>query len=138
MAEPRDWQGAERDPAEAARLAALYDLDTAPLEGGPDVEWFSGLARRTGGPIPELGCGTRRITVPRAPGECRDPLGRGRHASVLLQRGVRPRLRRPQLVPHARPERSLVMPGTSARAPRTARSRRDRRVPTRSGGRGRP
>src|SRR6059058_5521085 len=78
MAEPRDWQGAERDPAEAARLAALYDLDTAPLEGGPDVEWFSGLARRTGGPssepawgpagitgpILELGCGTGRITVP--------------------------------------------------------------------------
>ena len=64
MAEPRDWQGAERDPAEAARLAALYDLDTAPLEGGPDVEWFSGLARRTGGPILELGWGTGRITVP--------------------------------------------------------------------------
>src|SRR5205814_1893502 len=64
MAEPRDWQGAERDPAEAARLAALYDLDTAPLEGGPDVEWFSAIARRTGGPILELGCGTGRITVP--------------------------------------------------------------------------
>ena len=61
---PRDWQGAERDPAEAARLAALYDLDTTPLEGGPDVEWFSGLARRTGGPILELGCGTGRIAVP--------------------------------------------------------------------------
>jgi SAM-dependent methyltransferase len=42
----------------------LYDLDHAPLEGGPDVEWFSGLARRTGGPILELGCGTGRITVP--------------------------------------------------------------------------
>jgi SAM-dependent methyltransferase len=28
------------------------------------VEWFSGLARRTGGPILELGCGTGRITVP--------------------------------------------------------------------------
>jgi SAM-dependent methyltransferase len=64
MAAPRDWQGAERDPSEAARLAALYDLDTAPLEGGPDVDWFSGLARRTGGPILELGCGTGRITVP--------------------------------------------------------------------------
>ncbi len=63
-AAPRDWQGAERDPSEAARLAALYDLDCAPLEGGPDVEWFGGLARRTGGPILELGCGTGRITVP--------------------------------------------------------------------------
>jgi SAM-dependent methyltransferase len=64
LAAPRDWQGAERDPSEAARLATLYDLDTAPLEGGPDVEWFGGLARRTGGPILELGCGTGRITVP--------------------------------------------------------------------------
>jgi SAM-dependent methyltransferase len=64
MAAPRDWQGAERDPSEAARLAALYDLDVAPIEGGPDVEWFAGLARRTGGPILELGCGTGRITVP--------------------------------------------------------------------------
>jgi SAM-dependent methyltransferase len=63
-AAPRDWQGTERDPSEAARLAALYDLDHAPLEGGPDVEWFSGLSRRTGGPILELGCGTGRITVP--------------------------------------------------------------------------
>jgi len=62
--EPRDWLGAEREPAEAARLASLYDLGVAPLEGGPDVEWFSGLARRTGGPILELGCGTGRITVP--------------------------------------------------------------------------
>jgi SAM-dependent methyltransferase len=67
-AAPRDWQGAERDPSEAARLAALYDLDVAPLEGGPDVEWFSGLARRTGGPILELGCGTGRIAVPIAQG----------------------------------------------------------------------
>src|SRR5213592_4322659 len=63
-AEPRDWLGAERDPSEAARLAALYDLAVSPLEGGPDVEWFSALARRTGGPILELGCGTGRIAVP--------------------------------------------------------------------------
>jgi ubiquinone/menaquinone biosynthesis C-methylase UbiE len=58
--------GTERDPRDAARLAALYDLDTAPLEGGPDVQWFAGLARRTGGPILELGCGTGRIAVPLA------------------------------------------------------------------------
>jgi SAM-dependent methyltransferase len=63
-AAPRDWQGAERDPSDAARLAALYDVDTAPLEGGPDVEWFAALGRRTGGPILELGCGTGRIAVP--------------------------------------------------------------------------
>jgi ubiquinone/menaquinone biosynthesis C-methylase UbiE len=60
----RDWHGAERAAGEAARLAALYDLDCAPLEGGADVEWFCGLARRTGGPILELGCGTGRIAVP--------------------------------------------------------------------------
>jgi SAM-dependent methyltransferase len=39
-------------------------MDTAPLEGGADVEWFGALARRTGGPILELGCGTGRIAVP--------------------------------------------------------------------------
>jgi len=61
-----DWQGTARTPEEAQRLAALYDLDTAPLEGGDDVEWFGGLARRTGGPTLELGCGTGRITVPLA------------------------------------------------------------------------
>src|SRR2546425_1536990 len=60
----RDWQGADRDAGEAARLASLYDLATAPSEVGPDVEWFSGLARRTGGPILELGCGTGRVAVP--------------------------------------------------------------------------
>ena len=63
-AAPRDWLGTERDPSEAARLASLYDLATAPSEVGPDVEWFSGLARRTGGPILELGCGTGRVAVP--------------------------------------------------------------------------
>src|SRR2546430_17014847 len=66
-AEPRDWLGAERDPSEAARLAALYDLAVAPLEGGPDVEWFSALARRTGGPVPGLGCGRGRVTVASSP-----------------------------------------------------------------------
>src|SRR2546428_12017242 len=60
----RDWQGADRDAGEAARLAALYDLDCSPLAGGADVEWFCGLPRRTGGPILELGCGSGRIAVP--------------------------------------------------------------------------
>jgi ubiquinone/menaquinone biosynthesis C-methylase UbiE len=45
-------------------VAALYDLDVAPLEGSADVEWFAGLARRTGGPVLELGCGTGRVAVP--------------------------------------------------------------------------
>src|SRR5256885_4413917 len=81
-AESRDWQGADRDPSEAARLAALYDLDHAPLEGGPDVEWFSALARRTGGRILELGCGTGGITVPIAQ-EGHHIVGLDRSAAML-------------------------------------------------------
>src|SRR5438552_11266328 len=81
-AEPRDWLGAERDPSEAARLAAMYDLGVSPLEGGPDVEWFSALARRTGGPILELGCGTGRITVPIAQ-EGHHIVGLDRSAAML-------------------------------------------------------
>ncbi len=54
---------------ESARLAAMYDLDNdAPRsDGGPgpdDIEWFRALARRVGGPVLELGCGTGRIAVP--------------------------------------------------------------------------
>src|SRR5207247_4597468 len=81
-AEARDWLGAERDPSEAARLAALSGLGIAPLEGGPDVEWFSALARRTGGPILELGCGTGRIAVPIAQ-ESHHVVGLDRSAAML-------------------------------------------------------
>src|SRR2546430_15853139 len=81
-AEARDWLGAERDSSEAARLAALYDLAVAPLEGGPDVEWFSALARRTGGPILELGCGAGPIPVPIAP-ESPHNVGLDRSAAML-------------------------------------------------------
>jgi SAM-dependent methyltransferase len=59
-----DWLGADRAPADATRLAALYDLETAALERAADVDWFCGLARRTGGPVLELGCGTGRVAVP--------------------------------------------------------------------------
>src|SRR5216117_4003084 len=82
MAAPRDWLGAERESHEAARLAALYDVATAPLEGGPDVEWFRALARRTGGPILELGCGTGRIAVPIAQ-EGHHVVGLDRSAAML-------------------------------------------------------
>src|SRR5688572_18140622 len=82
MAAPRDWQGTERDADEAARLAALYDLDYGPLEGADDVEWFCGLARRTGGPILELGCGTGRITVSLAQ-EGHHVVGLDRSAAML-------------------------------------------------------
>ncbi len=66
MREPRsvDWMGGEaNDPAEAARLAALYDLDVA---GDADVAFFRQMARRCGDPILELGCGTGRVAVPLA------------------------------------------------------------------------
>ena len=82
LAAPRDWLGAERESHEAARLAALYDVATAPLEGGPDVEWFRALARRTGGPILELGCGTGRIAVPIAQ-EGHHVVGLDRSAAML-------------------------------------------------------
>ena len=54
-----DWQGNERDAQQAARLAALYDLDCAPLEGYADVDWFEGLARRTAPSSPDSSYQTR-------------------------------------------------------------------------------
>src|SRR2546423_11620802 len=85
-----DWQGTARTPEEAERLAALYDLDHAPLEGGPDVEWFGGLARRTGGPILELGCGTGRISVPIAQ-DGHHIVGLDRSGAMLERAERRPR-----------------------------------------------
>src|SRR2546422_5457397 len=84
----RDWQGADRDAGEAARLAALYDLDCAPLEGYADVDWFEGLARRTGGPILELGCGTGRIAGPLAPH--RDHLVGLDRSTAIVERDAQP------------------------------------------------
>ena len=54
--------------ADAERAAAMYDLDNdaAASAGGPgtaDIDWFRAIARRVGGPILELGCGTGRIAV---------------------------------------------------------------------------
>ena len=45
-------------------LARLYDLDL--LEDPGDLELYVALARRTGGPILELGVGTGRVAVPLA------------------------------------------------------------------------
>ena len=66
LADSFDWFGEPATAEEAARFAALYDLDYASRDLGADVDWFRGLARITGGPILELGCGTGRVAVPLA------------------------------------------------------------------------
>jgi SAM-dependent methyltransferase len=60
-----DWFGAEVSAEQAARLAALYDLD-APHGPSAAIDWFRAIAGRTGGPILELGCGTGRVAIPLA------------------------------------------------------------------------
>src|SRR5919198_856863 len=47
---------------EADAFARLYDLDLGDDPG--DVDLYLSLARRTGGPILELGVGTGRVAVP--------------------------------------------------------------------------
>ncbi len=42
----------------------LYDLDTADLVD--DLDFYAALARRVGGPVLEIGCGTGRVLVPLA------------------------------------------------------------------------
>jgi len=46
-----------------------YDVRSAQLQGTPvegDVDFFVNLARETGGPVLELGCGTGRVSFPLA------------------------------------------------------------------------
>lgn len=45
---------------------AIYDAMAAMIPGGDDIAFFDRLARETGGPVLELGCGTGRIAVPLA------------------------------------------------------------------------
>lgn len=52
------------DPATAAALARLYDLDLAEDPG--DLDLYLALAERTGGPILELAAGSGRLAVPLA------------------------------------------------------------------------
>src|SRR2546428_8117514 len=68
LADSFDWFGAPATEEEAARVAALYDLDYAPRDLAADIDWFRGLARLTGGPILELGCGAGRVAGPPAGG----------------------------------------------------------------------
>jgi len=52
------------DPATAAALARLYDLDLAEDPG--DLDLYLALAERTGGPILELAAGSGRLAIPLA------------------------------------------------------------------------
>lgn len=56
-----DWFGRPAAAPAAARLAALYDLDFG--DKVDDLDFFRQLARRTGGPILELACGTGRVAL---------------------------------------------------------------------------
>ena len=59
-----DWMGQETTPALAMRLAELYDLDVQ--DRTEDLDFYRAMARRTGGPILELACGTGRVAIPLA------------------------------------------------------------------------
>lgn len=43
-----------------------YDALHSDIPGGDDLAFFAALAKETGGPILELGCGTGRLTIPLA------------------------------------------------------------------------
>ena len=93
-----DWFGEEASSADAARLAALYDLDADSDAPSAGVDWFRGLARMSGGPVLELGVGTGRVAVPIAK-DGHEVVGIDRSEAMLARaeerarkRGVRLRL----------------------------------------------
>lgn len=51
------WQGWDE-------YAPFYDWENARTMGRQDVRFWQDLARREGGPVLELGCGTGRLTMP--------------------------------------------------------------------------
>ncbi|MEX2047230.1 MAG: class I SAM-dependent methyltransferase [Chloroflexota bacterium] len=79
-----DWFDGEAVSTEQAeRLAALYDLDV-PHGPSPAIDWFRAIARRTGGPILELGVGTGRVAIPLAQ-DGHDVVGLDRSEAMLLR-----------------------------------------------------
>jgi len=78
-----DWFGGEVTAAQAERLAALYDLD-APHGPAAAIDWFRSIARRTGGPVLELGCGTGRVAIPLAQ-DGHDVVGLDRSPAMLAR-----------------------------------------------------
>ena len=47
------------------RIAAFYDA-IVPYQQREDVAFFVEMARETGGPVLEVGCGTGRVLIPTA------------------------------------------------------------------------
>jgi ubiquinone/menaquinone biosynthesis C-methylase UbiE len=71
--------------------ARFYDWENAQTMGRRDITFWQGLARRTGGPILELGCGTGRVAIPVARTGAR-VVGIDRSESMLTR--ARAKLRR--------------------------------------------
>ena len=74
--------------------AQFYDWENAQTMGRRDVMFWQRLARRTAGPILELGCGTGRVAIPVAKAGAR-VVGIDRSVSMLDR--ARKRLRRVKL-----------------------------------------
>ena len=78
--------------------ADFYDWENAQTLDRRDVKFWQEMARRTNGPILELGCGTGRVTIPVARTGARvvgidrsaDMLGRGLKRSRRARPGARP------------------------------------------------
>lgn len=78
-----DWFGDDVSAEQSERFAALYDLDT-PHGPDPAIDWFRAIARRTGGPVLELGCGTGRVAIPLAQ-DGHDVVGLDRSEAMLTR-----------------------------------------------------
>ncbi len=94
MASTEGWHGWDD-------YAPFYDWENARTMGRQDVRFWQDLARREGGRVLELGCGTGRLTMPVARTGAR-VVGVDRSRPMLAFATVRarklPRARRPRLV----------------------------------------
>lgn len=97
--------------------APFYDWENARTVGRRDVPFWTGLARRVGGSVLELGCGTGRLSVPVAR-EVERFIGVDRSAPML--RRLSGRLRRARLS-----ERAAVVRGDIRALPFRKRFRVD-------------